>query len=75
MVHSRFHAAQNSHRYAERSYDIANIHQYIPDHVQDFLFQMKDFSNLPYRPCVGVMLVNSHGKVFVGKRIDNREGD
>lgn len=36
---------------------------------------MKDFSTLPYRPCVGVMLVNSHGKVFVGKRIDNREGD
>ncbi|MCJ2182625.1 RNA pyrophosphohydrolase [Novosphingobium sp. 1949] len=36
---------------------------------------MTDFSNLPYRPCVGVMLVNAHGKVFVGKRIDNREGD
>ena len=36
---------------------------------------MKDFSTLPYRPCVGVMLVNAHGKVFVGKRIDNREGD
>ena len=30
---------------------------------------------LPYRPCVGVMLVNAEGKVFVGKRIDNREGD
>lgn len=26
-----------------------------------------------YRPCVGVMLVNSAGKVFVGKRIDSRE--
>lgn len=36
---------------------------------------MKDISALPYRPCVGVMLVNAHGKVFVGKRIDNREGD
>ncbi|MFC0203004.1 RNA pyrophosphohydrolase [Novosphingobium soli] len=36
---------------------------------------MKDFSSLPYRPCVGVMLVNADGKVFVGKRIDNREGD
>jgi putative (di)nucleoside polyphosphate hydrolase len=36
---------------------------------------MKDFSSLPYRPCVGVMLVNSDGKVFVGKRIDTREGD
>lgn len=36
---------------------------------------MNDFSRLPYRPCVGVMLVNADGKVFVGKRIDNREGD
>jgi putative (di)nucleoside polyphosphate hydrolase len=36
---------------------------------------MTDLSRLPYRPCVGVMLVNSDGKVFVGKRIDNREGD
>ncbi|WP_404481262.1 RNA pyrophosphohydrolase [Novosphingobium sp. BL-52-GroH] len=36
---------------------------------------MNDFSSLPYRPCVGVMLVNADGKVFVGKRIDNREGD
>ncbi len=30
---------------------------------------------LAYRPCVGVMLVNAQGKVFVGRRIDNREGD
>ena len=30
---------------------------------------------LEYRPCVGVMLVNAQGKVFVGRRIDNREGD
>lgn len=36
---------------------------------------MSEFENLPYRPCVGVMLVNGHGKVFVGKRIDNKEGD
>jgi putative (di)nucleoside polyphosphate hydrolase len=28
-----------------------------------------------YRPCVGVMFVNVEGKAFVGKRIDNREGD
>ena len=34
-----------------------------------------DPADLPYRPCVGVMLVNGEGKVFVGKRIDNREGD
>lgn len=26
-----------------------------------------------YRPCVGIMLVNAAGKVFVGKRIDHRE--
>jgi len=28
-----------------------------------------------YRPCVGVMLINTEGKAFVGKRIDNKEGD
>jgi putative (di)nucleoside polyphosphate hydrolase len=27
-------------------------------------------SNLPYRPCVGLMLLNRQGQVFVGKRID-----
>jgi putative (di)nucleoside polyphosphate hydrolase len=27
-------------------------------------------SNLPYRPCVGIMLFNRDGAVFVGKRID-----
>ena len=26
--------------------------------------------DLPYRPCVGIMLFNQDGKVFVGKRID-----
>ncbi|MFA7586297.1 MAG: RNA pyrophosphohydrolase [Novosphingobium sp.] len=36
---------------------------------------MTDFSSLPYRPCVGVMLVNAQGLAFVGKRIDNNEGD
>jgi len=36
---------------------------------------MTDFSKLPYRPCVGVMLVNSEGLAFVGRRIDNKEGD
>jgi putative (di)nucleoside polyphosphate hydrolase len=30
---------------------------------------------LPYRPCVGLMIVNPQGRVFVGKRIDNKEGD
>ena len=28
-----------------------------------------------YRACVGVMLVNADGKAFVGRRIDNKEGD
>ena len=28
-----------------------------------------------YRPCVGIMLVNAEGKAFVGRRIDNKEGD
>jgi putative (di)nucleoside polyphosphate hydrolase len=27
-------------------------------------------AKLPYRPCVGVMLVNGEGKVFVGQRLD-----
>jgi len=30
----------------------------------------KDFSTLPYRPCVGVILLNASGQVFVGERID-----
>ena len=34
-----------------------------------------DPASLPYRPCVGVMLINSAGNVFVGKRIDIKEGD
>lgn len=29
-------------------------------------------AHLPYRPCVGIMLVNAAGHVFVGKRIDTR---
>ncbi|RJF93074.1 RNA pyrophosphohydrolase [Sphingomonas cavernae] len=32
---------------------------------------MSDSSQLPYRPCAGVMLVNQAGKVFVGQRIDS----
>lgn len=36
---------------------------------------MTNPADLPYRPCVGVMLVNEDGRVFVGKRIDNKEGD
>ena len=36
---------------------------------------MNDFTHLPYRPCVGVMLVSTSGQAFVGRRIDNKEGD
>jgi putative (di)nucleoside polyphosphate hydrolase len=28
---------------------------------------------LPYRPCVGIMLINPAGRVFAGQRIDNPE--
>lgn len=30
----------------------------------------EDIAKLPYRPCVGVMLANKDGKVFVGQRND-----
>ena len=30
-----------------------------------------EIEKLPYRPCVGVMLTNGKGEVFVGQRIDN----
>ncbi len=36
---------------------------------------MNDFTHLPYRPCVGVMLVSTTRLAFVGRRIDNKEGD
>ncbi|RVU04454.1 RNA pyrophosphohydrolase [Novosphingobium umbonatum] len=36
---------------------------------------MTDLASLPYRPCVGVMLVNAQGRVFVGARIDQRESE
>lgn len=31
---------------------------------------MTDPAALPYRPCVGVMLLNREGQVFVGQRLD-----
>ena len=34
---------------------------------------MKSFEELPYRPCVGIMLINRDGKVFVGHRRDKRQ--
>lgn len=35
---------------------------------------MIDQTGLPYRPCVGVMLINPQGLVFVGRRADH-EGE
>lgn len=32
---------------------------------------MIDPENLPYRPCVGVMLINAAGLIFAGRRIDS----
>lgn len=31
-----------------------------------------DASNLPYRPCVGIMLINQERHVFVGRRITDK---
>ncbi|AEI92203.1 RNA pyrophosphohydrolase [Roseobacter litoralis] len=31
----------------------------------------EEIAKLPYRPCVGVMLMNGQGEVFVGQRRDN----
>ena len=31
---------------------------------------MTDLANLPYRPCVGVMLINAQGKIFAAQRLD-----
>jgi putative (di)nucleoside polyphosphate hydrolase len=32
---------------------------------------MTEASRLPYRPCVGVMLLNAQGEAFVGRRADH----
>src|SRR5881398_1723468 len=31
------------------------------------------FESLPYRPCVGAVVFNRHGRVFIGRRIDGPE--
>ena len=35
---------------------------------------MTDKEILPYRPCVGIMLIDRHGHVFIGRRADH-EGE
>jgi putative (di)nucleoside polyphosphate hydrolase len=32
---------------------------------------MTDPETLPYRPCVGVMLINAEGRIFAGQRLDS----
>ena len=32
-----------------------------------------DFTNLPYRPCAGILLINGDGLVFSGRRIGSHE--
>ena len=32
-----------------------------------------DAETLPYRPCVGVMLINDQGLIFAGQRIDSTQ--
>ena len=32
---------------------------------------MTDLTNLPYRPCAGAMILDRHGRVFVGQRRDS----
>lgn len=34
---------------------------------------MNDFSDLPFRPCAGIMLANTSGQIFVGQRIDAKD--
>lgn len=34
---------------------------------------MTRFEDLPYRPCVGLLVLNSAGLVFIGRRIDGPE--
>jgi len=34
---------------------------------------MPNFESLPYRPCVGVVVFNRAGHVFIGKRLDGPE--
>ena len=38
-------------------------------------FAMIDVENLPYRKCVGIMLLNDHNQVWVGRRIPKWSAD
>ena len=41
------------------------------DSMKDTVMTPEEIAQLPYRPCVGVMLANTRGHIFVGQRIDN----
>lgn len=34
-----------------------------------------DFETLPYRPCVGIMVLNREGRVWVGRRLVEAQGE
>ncbi|MBC8131299.1 MAG: RNA pyrophosphohydrolase, partial [Rhizobiaceae bacterium] len=34
-----------------------------------------DFETLPYRPCVGIMVLNAEGHVWVGRRLSEVNGE
>ncbi|MEX6508801.1 RNA pyrophosphohydrolase [Jiella sp. M17.18] len=34
-----------------------------------------DFENLPYRPCVGIMVLNGEGRVWAGRRLIEDKGE
>ncbi len=34
---------------------------------------MPPFKSLPYRPCVGLMVINRKGRVFIGRRANGPE--
>lgn len=36
------------------------------------LVTLSPYQHRPYRPCVGIMLINQTGQVFVGQRLDNQ---
>ena len=35
----------------------------------------KNFDDLPYRHCVGIVVLNAEGKVWTGRRIDEDNGE
>ena len=40
--------------------------------MSEKILDSKDFSALPFRPGVGMMIVDKNQRVFVGKRVDSK---